>query len=508
MQMGGRLLAVLVVGACWIGSAPARGADDAGWEKPLRASLEQMADQLTATLKPWAVPDRTFKVEDFGAAADGNTVNTTAIQKAIDKCSQSGGGVVLLSKGDYVTGTIEFKSGVMLQVDRGARLLASTRLADYPDRVATHQTIMETHYKMRLCLIYAENCERIGIRGPGIIDGRGKNFPGKEGSGAIPGRPFLLRIIECHQVVMDGIHLVNAAAWMENYLNCDDLIIQGITSNNQANWNNDGVDIDGCRNVIVRNSSFISEDDGLCFKGAGMRMMENVLVENCKAYSSCNALKFGTDSQGGFCNVVIRNVELGGIPANEMSPGIPPKGRKDRTISGISWETVDGATIENVLVTNAHITRAEVPIFLRIGNRGRTKPGLPKPAPGVLRRLIFEHITGDSISGNASIIAGIPGHRVEDVIICDVNISMAGGGTAAEATRNPGEGAGGYPDAFMFGTVPAYGFWMRHAENITLENIRVNPLSPDARPEFGGRDALNIVIDGKPFPLGANLDHS
>lgn len=156
-------------------------------------------------------------------------------------------------------------------------------------------------------------------------------------------------------------------------------------------------------------------------------------------------------------------------------------------------------------MTDARITRAEVPIFLRIGSRGRTKPGLPKPAAGVLRRLIFEHITGDSISGNASIIAGLPGHRVQDVIIRDVDISMAGGGTAAEAARNPGEGAGGYPDAFMFGKVPAYGFWMRHAENITLENIRVNPLAPDARPEFAGRDASNVVIDGKPFPLGASI---
>jgi polygalacturonase len=241
-----------------------------------------MANTLTETLKPWPVPERVFRVEDFGAVGDGSTLNTVALQKAIDACSAAGGGTVRLEKGDYVTGTIDLKSGVMLEVAKSARLLGSTNIADYPDRVPVHQTVMDTWMKLTQSLIYAENCERIGICGEGVIDGRGshQNFPGPNGIGSVTGRPFLIRMIECRKVVMNGIHLRNAGAWMENYLDCDDVILQGIQVENQANWNNDGIDLDGCRNVIVRDCLINSEDDGLCFKGAGLRTMENVLVEN------------------------------------------------------------------------------------------------------------------------------------------------------------------------------------------------------------------------------------
>lgn len=129
---------------------------------------------------------------------------------------------------------------------------------------------------------------------------------------------------------MDGIYLLDAAGRMENFLACDDVIIQGIHVQNQANINNDGIDIDGCHNVIVHDYFVNSEDGGMCFKGASKRTMENVLVENSRFYSTCNALKFGTDPQGGFRNVLVRNVEVGG-PSEEMPTLI---GRS--AISGVS----------------------------------------------------------------------------------------------------------------------------------------------------------------------------
>jgi hypothetical protein len=466
----------------------------------LRASLEEMASELTSKLKPWPVPDRVFRVADFGAVGDGRTINSAALQKAIDACSATGGGVVLVEKGDYVTGTIDLKSGVMLEIAGDARLLGSTNIADYPPRVPKHETVMDTWMKLTQSLIYAEGCERVGIRGEGLIDGRGsnQNFPGKNGIGAMPNRPFLIRMIECRNVVLDGIHLRNAASWMQNYLACDDLIFQGVHVENLTNWNNDGFDIDGCRNVIVRDCFVNSEDDGLCFKGASLRDMENILVENSTIYSTCNAIKFGTDSQAGFRNVLIRNVAIGGpptpLPVHNDGPHRP-------NISGISWLVVDGGTAENILVQNVKLDRTESPFCLRLGDRGRVKPVMPKPAPGKLRRLVFENIHGGGNGRRGSIISGIPGAKVEDVVFRNIQLTTAGGGTKDDAGRAVPEIGDAYPDAFSFGkTVPAFGFWMRHGDRIAFENVKVAVEKADARPAFvRDVDTDGITLDQQPI---------
>ncbi|HEY4245972.1 MAG TPA: glycosyl hydrolase family 28 protein [Lacunisphaera sp.] len=453
-----------------------------------------MAATLTATLKPWSVPDRIFAVAKYHAIGDGITLNTTAIQKAIDACAAAGGGVVLIEAGDYLTGTLDLKSGVMLEIAKNARLLGSTNFADYPPRVPRHETVMDTWMKLTQSLIYAENCDRVGIRGEGIIDGRGsrENFPGKNDIGAMPNRPFLIRMVECRNVVMDGITLKNAASWMQNYLNCEDVILHGLRVENMSNWNNDAFDIDGCRNVIVRDCTSLSVDDGLCFKGAGLRTMENVLVENCEFLTPCNPIKFGTDSQGNFRNFVIRNVKIAGTPV--------PALHKSRTaISGISLQSVDGGTLENILITNVQMDETHSPFCLRLGDRGRVKPDMPKPPPGAIRRIILENIHGGRHELRGSIISGIPGAKIEDVIFRNIRLTVAGGGDEKDATREVPELINVYPDAFSFGkSVPAYGFWIRHATNIIFDKVAISTETPDARQDFViGVDTSAIVVNRK-----------
>jgi hypothetical protein len=454
----------------WIGPAAAAPCGDTlGWADDLRRDLDAMARELTRSLRPWPVPRRVFRPEEHGGA----------IQRAVDACAAAGGGVVLLSKGDYVSGTIDLRSGVMLEIARGARLVASTDLADYPTRQARRLTVQDSNLGMNQSLIFAEGCERIGIRGKGTIEGRGTqaNFPGEETIGSTPGRPFLIRMLDCKQVVIADIRMRDSPCWMQNYLNCEDLLIDGIHVENQVNHNNDGLDIDGCRRVIVRNCFINAEDDALCFKGASQRPTENVLVENSQFYSTCNAIKFGTDSQGDFRNILVRKVTVGGPSASMRAM------KRRKADGGISWETVDGGVVERVLVHDARIVRSESPLFLRLGDRGRVRPEQARPKPGQLRHIVFDRISGDDNGVRGSFFTGIGDKAIEHVLLRDVALGMAGTtAQAADPARIP-EARAEYPDPHMFSAVmPAYGLWTRHVNSLMLVRVRFTTAAPDKRP--------------------------
>ncbi|HJX72216.1 MAG TPA: glycosyl hydrolase family 28-related protein [Bacteroidales bacterium] len=227
---------------------------DISWEEDMKTKLEKIADSLTTHLNPWEVSRRIFKAEDYGAIADGSTMNTAAIQKAINACSKAGGGIVLFSSGDYLTGTIILRSGVMLEISKGARILGSTSIGDYPEMIESYHSIMSEFYVFRQSLIYAEKAEKVGIRGKGEIYFRGEksSFHGSpDNIGKIEGRPLGIRMIECKDVVLQDITLRSSAAWMQNYLYCENLIFDGMKVINHANYNNDGLDADGCRNMKI-----------------------------------------------------------------------------------------------------------------------------------------------------------------------------------------------------------------------------------------------------------------
>lgn len=477
LALGGGLATGLL--GPWLAPAAAACKADADWAGPLRRELDAMATQLVRTLKPWPVPARVVTPEQHGLAAGGGLA-TAAIQRAVDACATAGGGTVRLSQGDYLSGTIVLRSGIMLEVAAGARLLASTNLQDYPEHRAQRPTVQDSNMGMNQSLIFAEGCERIGICGKGLIDGRGTkdNFPGEETTGSTPGRPFLIRIIDCKQVVIRDVHMKDSPCWMQNYLNCEDLLIDGIHVENQANHNNDGLDIDSCRRVIVRNTFINAQDDGMCFKGAGQRTAEHILIENCQFYSTCNALKFGTDSQGDFRNVLVRNVVLGG-PAQDMRAI-----NRRKADGGISWEIVDGGTLERVLVHDARIVRAESPLFLRLGDRGRVRPEQKRPGPGVLRYIVYDRISGDDNGMRGSFFTGVPNAQIEHVLLRDVDLTMTAATEPAIAAADVPEAPADYPDPHMFAKVmPAYGLWARHIRHLSLQRVRFRVVGKDARPE-------------------------
>ena len=461
------------------------------WYDDLHQRLSTMADDLQHRMTGWQEHPLTITPEAMGFAGG---LATTAIQAAIDKAADQGGGTVLLSQGDYVTGTLVMRSNVRLMVIGGCHLLASTDLADFPEHICQRVTVQDTHMGMNQALIFAEGCENISLCGPGEIDGRGTqdNFPGGETQHGTPGRPFLIRLVDCKGVHVHDITLRDAACWMENYFNCDNVLLERITVRNQANYNNDGIDIDGCRDVIIRSCDVRSGDDSLCFKAASERPTERVLVENCRLYSSCNALKVGTDTQSDFRQVLVRNCQIGGV--DEDVRGI----KHPCSDSGISLEMVDGGTLEDILITGIDIQRAWSPIFMRLEDRGRVRDELPKPPVGTLHRVAIEHVTGCDNGPRGSYMIAVPEKCIEDVILHDVHLSQHPSVKPVTTEESFDDMRGIYPDAHMIddiGDAPAYALWARHVKGLILRDYEVVPTGNDPRPAFVLSNDVDVLID-------------
>jgi len=234
-----------------------------------------------------------YSIAEKSAVADGKTVCTNAIQSAIDAAAAAGGGTVLVPPGMWCTGTLVLKSFVTLHLEPGSTLSGSTQLADYPEHIPALRSF--TDCQVSRSLIYSEDADHIAITGSGTIDGNGGSFPQKYGD-TDKQRPYLIRIISCRDVRVENVHLRNSAMWMQHYMDCDRVQVRGISVYNHSNYKNDGLDIDGCRDVNISDCQIDADDDGLCLKGTFQKSAENITITNCVLRSHCTALKFGTES--------------------------------------------------------------------------------------------------------------------------------------------------------------------------------------------------------------------
>jgi polygalacturonase len=441
-----------------------------------------------------AASPKVYSPLEFGARPDGATLATAAIQRAIDQCAGKGGGIVQLSRGVYLSGTIFLRTGVTLQIDEGATLLGSTRLADYPEVTPTFQSLMTERELVKQSIIYAERVERIGIRGKGVIDGQGAKFTVQPKVRPLVARPFIIRMVECREVLVEDITLLNSASWTESYLACDNLTIRNIRIYGHAIRNNDGIDIDGCQNVLIEGVESSSDDDGMCFKGTSDRPTRNVVVRNSRFYSYCNALKIGTDSQGAFENLRLENLELGRPP-----PGTPPLhlGRPEG-VSGVSLEIVDGGTIDGVVIDNVKVVGTMAPIYIVLGDRGRHLKDKPRPPPGVVKNITISNLTAETASPMGCPIIGLSNHRIEKLLLRNIKISFPGGGTTEDRARKFTEKADTYPEAIKYAKhLPAFGLFFWHAANVRLENVSLTTRATDQREAIVLEDVDNFTIDGR-----------
>jgi polygalacturonase len=473
------------------------------------------AARLAAAAEPKPL---VYDVRAFGATGDGRTLDTPAINRAIETANANGGGTVYFPGGTYLCYSIRLKSNVALYLDQAATILAADNPREpgkegydppEPNDADPYEDFGHSHWHNSL--IWGENLENISILGPGRIDGKGlttggnpQRRRGEPGAPVeppatnrattkfgYPGRDTLpagvgnkaIALKLCKNVIFKdftiyrGGHFAILATGVDNWT----------LSNLKIDTNRDGVDLDCCRNVRMSDCTVNSpSDDGICPKSSyalgEARPCENITITNCQVSGwemgsmldgtyrkrekgpGTGRIKFGTESNGGFKNITISNCVF-------------------TYCRGLALETVDGALLEDVAVTN--ITMRDIansPIFLRLGSRLR---GPEATQTGELRRVLISNvIVHNAPTKLACIISGVPGHDIEDVTIRDVHIYAQGGGTQQQAATQPAEKEDAYPEPNMFGDTPAYGFFIRHVTGIQISDVSLHLAGEDARPAF------------------------
>jgi polygalacturonase len=431
-----------------------------------------------------------FDVTKFGAVSDGMTMNTKTIQRAVQACAEKGG-TVFFPAGQYLTGSIVLESNVEIYVERGATILGSTNLADYKEFVPKLKSYNDLF--LRHSLFYAEGKENISIRGEGTIDGQGAAF--KVTTTTKPdryrNRPYVIRFVECKNITIENVTLQKSAMWMQQYLACENLIVRGIRVFNHSNKNNDMIDIDGCKNVVMADCIGDTDDDAITLKSTSPSVTENVTITNCIVSSHCNAIKTGTESTGGFRNVSISNIIVKPSQADSVITG------KRNGISGITLATVDGGILDGITISNIRIDGPEVPMFLRLGNRARKHTeNAPTPSVGTFRNVSISDVIATNVGSTGCSISGIPNHFVENVSLSNIRIEFAGGGTAVDATKSMQGNEAEYPEATGWGTLPSYGFYVRHVKGISFNNIELKYRAKDVRPALDVDDVEEMNVNG------------
>ena len=462
----------------------------------------------TLILSLWAgkAEARDYNIVAYGAKTDTTMLSTKAVQQAIDDCAKAGGGRVVVPTGQYKIGSIVLKSGVNLYLEQGATLFGSTDLKEYLPMKSDYVSLRTQTSTIQL--IYADNVKNVVIDGFGTIDGQGRAFKKLTWNDEGITRPHLIRFIQSQDITIKDITLKNSGCWMQHYLACDRVRIDGIKVFNRNNYNNDALDIDGCHEVIVRDIIADSDDDGITLKSTSPRLCENIRICDCVISSHCNAVKLGTETNGGF-----RNINISGIvvkPSSDQSSqffGAPSR----IGTSALSLEIVDGGMLENVSASDFTVEGTESPIFIRLGNRGRgyklkkTAKGLSgKGNDDTITELIpiehIGHIDGIHLDNfqirNAGpvgcSITGLPGYPVRNVRLSNISIHHQGGVKESDlkaindSIANEKEKA--YPEATMWGNLPAKGFYLHHTRNVNFDNIEVRTETPDARPDFVRND--------------------
>jgi len=496
--------------------------------------------------KKAAVPSLTpmlFDVRTFGATGDGKTVDSPAINKAIEAATAAGGGTVIFPAGNYLSFSIRLKSHVDLYLTQGCTIIAAdsplpgqttgymggTYDAAEPN-TAWNEYQDYGHNHWHNSLLWGDGISDFSITGPGLIWGRGLSagVGGRPPAVAVPGtvappaptspatpaaaeatlpprgargnylsfraeqagvgnKTFGLK--NCHNVVLRDFSILKGGHFAILVTGVDNLTIDNL----KIDTDRDGMDIDCCKNVRVSNTTVNSPwDDAIVPKSSYAlgyaRSCENINITNCYV-AGCWELGSVLDGTwkrrtgGGGTGRIKFGTESNGGFINIAISNCVFEG-----CQGLAMETVDGAQLQDITVSN--ITMRDIiscPIYLRLGARLRgpkaKATGDPNTVVGTLKRVLINNINCfNTVSRYGSNITGIPGFFVEDVKISDVYIQCAGGGTPDQVKIVVPENEDRYPEPGMLGTLPTYGFYFRHVNRLEMSHVEIAPVAPDARP--------------------------
>jgi polygalacturonase len=425
---------------------------------------------------------------EYGANPDGRTLNTRAIQRAIDDVFRSGGGTVSVPAGTFLTGRVELKSRVTLNLQSGSTLLGSTSINDYN---AEHGPPNSPGNNPRH-LIFAQDADDVSLTGPGRIDGQGSSFWEPSGRAPLPpdeawadvashslaprhsGRPSpLLEFVNCRRLKINGVHIENAPGWTLRAVNSDDVEYRNVNIKNPTvGPNTDGMDICGCQNLLITDCVIDTGDDAICLKsenpfGPEPRLIKNIEVTNCTLTTCCNGFKLGTSSEGGFENIKFSNSIVRNGPVSFA----------ERVISGIALEVVDGGWIDGVEVTGIQMERARTAIFIRLENRKRSHDNHQHG----IRNVNIENVQATEAL-LASSITGLPGMNVQDITLSHIHVQNVLSVRTESISRSVPEKESAYPEARMFGMLPATGLYVRHTQNLHLNDLVFAATAGESRP--------------------------
>ncbi|MBS1812272.1 MAG: glycoside hydrolase family 28 protein [Acidobacteria bacterium] len=490
-----------------------------------------------------------YDVKAFGAKGDGQTVDSAAINKAIETAAAAGGGTVRFPAGTYLSFSLRLRSNITLYLDSGATILAAEPgdKGKYdlpePNEWDMYQDFGHSHWQNSL--IWGIGLENVSILGPGKIDGtkgltrrgpgpRAEARPGDSPNSLGGGRPNnrpqtplgegaqrnpnnsmdgqgnkAIGLKLCRNVTLRDFSILMGGHFAVLATGVDNLTIDNV----KMDTNRDGFDIDACRYVRISNCAVNApNDDAIVIKSSFAlgfaRATEHLTITNCQVMGYdlgsffdgtfkrtqqqapdrdgvTGRIKLGTESNGGFKNITISNCIF------------------DRS-RGLALETVDGGLIEDITITN--ITMRDVttaPIFLRLGSRMRG----PKDTPiGAIRRVNISNIlVSDAETKFASLIVGLPGHPIEDVKLSNIRIVYRGGGTKEDAAIEPPERENNYPEPSMFGTIPAYGFYVRHGKGLEMRDVEISFMKDEVRPAFVFDDVNGIDLRGLKAQRGVDV---
>jgi polygalacturonase len=480
--------------------------------QPNRARAQSPAS-IATTPKPLY-----YDVRSFGAKGDGASIDSPAINAAIDAAAGSGGGAVIFPAGVYASYSIHLKSNVALFLQQGATILAAptpyegltTGGYDATEPQGSYEPFQDYgHNHWHNSLIWGENIHDFGIFGPGLIYGKGLSRGHDEKALPLTTAPGVgnkaIALKNCRNVILSDFSILQGGWFGVLATGVDNFTIDNL----KIDTNRDGIDIDCCRNVRVSNCTVNSPwDDAICPKSSfalgHARATENLTITNCyvtgvyelgslldgtwkrmtmpKGRVGTGRIKMGTESNGGFKNITISNCVF-------------------ESCHGFALESVDGAIVEDITFSNVTMRDVSAPFFLRLGARLRGPK--PQTVVGSMKRIVISNLISSGAAQLPSMIAGLPDHPIEDLKISDVYLQQVGGAGAEMAALQPAEGADKYPEPTMFGDLPATGLYARHVRNLELTNVEVATQSPDARPAFHFDDVNGADLFRIKFPQRA-----